>query len=96
MSDSVPESVTVDLRLTAAGQVLRPNVSCRRNLPFAVLRGNRPLHLQQRALNNDGPNQGPKDSSLPRRSAVRDPLLTYARLTSGRPRRRNVVRGSSR
>jgi hypothetical protein len=65
-------------RLTAAGQVLRPNDSRRRNLPFVILRGDRPLHLQQRPLNSDGPDEGPNDSSPPRRSALRDPQLPMA------------------
>lgn len=59
-------------RLSAAGQVLRPNDS-RRNQPFVFLRGDRSLHLQQRTPNNDGPDEGPNDSSPPRRSALRDP-----------------------
>ncbi len=49
-------------RLTAAGQVLRANDSRRRNLPFVALRGDRPLHLQQRPLSSDGQDEGPNDS----------------------------------
>jgi len=64
-------------RLTAAGQVLRPNDSRRRNLPFILLRGDRPLHLHQRSLNSDGPDEGPNDSSPTGRSALRDPLRLY-------------------
>jgi hypothetical protein len=79
-------------RLTAAGQVLRPNDSVRRNLPFAVLRGDRPLYLQQRPLNSDGPGQGPNDSSLPRRSALRDPLPNFTACDSKPESGRSVCR----
>jgi hypothetical protein len=60
-------------RLTAAGQVLRPNDSRHRNLPFVVLRGDRPLHLQQRPINRDGPDEGPNGSSPPGRRTRLDP-----------------------
>lgn len=43
-------TVTGSKRLTVAGQVLQPNDSHRRNLPFIILRGSRPLYLQQRPL----------------------------------------------
>jgi hypothetical protein len=69
-------------RLTAAGQVLRPNDSRCRNLPFVVLRGDRPLHLQQRPLNSDGPDEGSNDSSPPSRSALRDPDPPFGFLQS--------------
>ena len=76
---------TSRFRLTAAGQVLRPDDSFRRNLPFVVPRGDRPLYLQQRPLNSDGPEEGPNDSFPPRRSALRDPKETAARfLVNGR------------
>ena len=71
-------------RLTAAGQVLRPNDSPRRNLPFVFLRGDRPLHLQQQPFNSDGPDEGQNDSSPPRRSALRDPNLPAVLLRSSR------------
>jgi hypothetical protein len=61
-------------RLTAAGQVLRPDDGFRRNLPFVDLRGDRPPYLQQRPLNSDGPDEGPNDSSPPKRSALHDPV----------------------
>jgi hypothetical protein len=35
------------LRLGTAGQISQPNDSRRRNLPFVILRGDRPLYLQQ-------------------------------------------------
>lgn len=54
-ADCRPNAVEVRLRLTAAGQVLQPNDSRRRNLPFVILRGDRPLHLQQPPFNSDGP-----------------------------------------
>lgn len=49
-------------RLTAAGQVLQPNDSHRRNLPFVIVRGDWPLHFQQRLLNSDGPHKVPSGS----------------------------------
>lgn len=72
-------------RLTAAGQVLRPDGSFRRNLPFEDLRGDRPLYLQQRPLNSDGPDERPNDSSPPRRSALRDPKESVAVQRAGVP-----------
>lgn len=65
--------VRVGLRLAAAGQVLQPNDSCRRNLPFVILRGDRPLHLLQWPLNSDGPHDVPSDSYPPRRPTFVDP-----------------------
>ena len=42
------------LRLTAASQVLRPNDIRRRNRPFVVLQGDRPLHPHQLPMATDG------------------------------------------
>jgi hypothetical protein len=72
-------------RLTAAGQVWRPNDSRRRNLPFVDLRGDRPLYLLQRPLNSDGSDEGPNDSSPPRRSALRDPERSLGARGTGPP-----------
>jgi hypothetical protein len=41
------------LRLGAVGRYQRLNDSPRRNLPFVVLQGDRPPHLQQRPLNSE-------------------------------------------
>lgn len=63
-------------RLTAAGQILQPNGSRRRNLPFVIVRGDWPLHVQQRLLNSDGPHKVPSGSYASRRAALRDPKRT--------------------
>lgn len=47
------------MRLTAAGQVLQPNDSCRRNLPFIILLSISPLQLQQRQVHRDGSREVP-------------------------------------
>jgi len=70
-------------RLAAACQVLRPNDTYRLNLPFAVPRGDRPLHPQQRSLNSDVTDARPNDSCPQWRSALRDPNLTAGLLQSG-------------
>jgi len=62
--------------LAAAGQVLRPDDSRRRNQPFVSLRSDRLLHLRQRSLNINGPDEGPRDFSPQRRSALHDPIQT--------------------
>ena len=72
-------------RLTAAGQVLQPNNSCRRNLPFVILRGDRPLHLLQRPLNSNGPHDVPSDSYPPRRPTFDDPLQSLAHVPDSGP-----------
>jgi type IV secretion system protein VirB8 len=41
---------------------------------FVVPRGDRPLHVQQRPLNSDGPHEVPSVFYTPRRLALRDPL----------------------
>lgn len=64
------------MRLTAAGQILQPNDSRCRNLPFVIPRGDRPLHLQQQPLNSDGPHELPSVFFTPRRPAIRDPEAT--------------------
>ncbi len=56
-------------------QISGPSVSSCRNLTPWVCGGEQPLHLQQRPLNSDGPDEGPNDSSPPRRSALRDPWI---------------------
>lgn len=80
---ALPENGTLVMPMSAARWPHRFDVVAlylaqgHRNLPFVVLRGDRPLHLQQRPLNSDGPDKRPNDSSPPRRSAIRDPLPTY-------------------
>jgi hypothetical protein len=83
-------------RLTAAGQVLRPNDSRRRNLPFVILRGDRPLHLQQRPLSSDGPQEVSSDSYPPRRPDLRDPLqpVDLIRAMAGLQRVRSLAKDS--
>jgi len=67
-------------RLTAAGQVLQPDASRRRNLPFVILRGDRPLYFQQQPLESDGPHAVPSDSYPRIRPALRDPNQPLSRL----------------
>jgi hypothetical protein len=42
---------------------LQPNDSRRRNLTFVILRGERPLYLQQRPFNSDVPLKVPSRSA---------------------------------
>lgn len=55
----------------------RRHDSCRQDLPFVVLRSDRPLLLQQQPLVSDGPGERPNDSCLPRRLALLDPQLPF-------------------
>lgn len=79
----VDESRSDRFRLTAAGQVLHPDDGRRRDLPIWILRGDRPLHLQQRPFSGDGSHKVPSDSFRPRRPALRAALQSPAMTTQG-------------
>lgn len=50
------------LKADSGRLVLQHNDSFRRNLPFVILQGDRPLHLQQWPLKSDWPDEKPSDS----------------------------------
>jgi hypothetical protein len=58
-------NLKVASRLTAVDQVLQTNDIRHRNLPFVILRCDRPLHLQQRPFSSDGPHEVPIGSYPP-------------------------------
>lgn len=66
-------------RLVAAGQVFRARSQPPLETAIPRLRGDRPLHLQQRPLNSVGPDEMPSDSCPPRRPALHDPERAFRR-----------------